>query len=133
MEIIFRLLKNDAFFPQEISRTSQTYRRQNHSACPACCAFLSRHARLPWHAQNMCGVTIVGTVLNTLKSSKSSQNMPSDGDVNSTEKTQCSKKKVLWLLHLCAMYFYCRNWKYTTENSLKSGSNGDKYGMLTKR
>ena len=57
------LLKNDAFFPQEITRTSQTYRRQNQSACPACCAFLSRRARLPWHAQKMCAVTIVGTVL----------------------------------------------------------------------
>ena len=66
MEIIFRLLKNDAFFPQEISRTSQTYRRQNHSACPACCAFLSRRARLPRHAQKMCAVTIVGTVLKML-------------------------------------------------------------------
>ena len=53
MEIIFRLLKNDSFFPQEISRTSQTYRRQNHSSCPACCTFLSRRTRLPWHAQNM--------------------------------------------------------------------------------
>ena len=60
MEIIFRLLKNDAFFPQEISRTFQTYRGQNHSACPASCAFLSRRARLPWHAQKMCAVTIVG-------------------------------------------------------------------------
>ena len=39
------------FFLQEISRTSQTYRRQNQSACPACCAFLSRRARLPWHTQ----------------------------------------------------------------------------------
>ena len=57
------LLKNDAFFPQEITRTSQTYRRQNQSACPACCAFLSRRARLPWHAQKMCAVTIVGTDL----------------------------------------------------------------------
>ena len=66
MEIIFRLLKNDAFFPQEISRTSQTYRRQNHSACPTCCAFLSCRARLPWHAQKMCAVTIVGPVLNSL-------------------------------------------------------------------
>ena len=55
--------KRRAFFPQEVSRTSQTYRRQNHSACPACCAFLSRRARLPWHAQKMCAVTIVGTVL----------------------------------------------------------------------
>ena len=45
------------------SRTSQTYKRQNQSACPACCAFLSRRARLPWHAQKMCAVTIVGTVL----------------------------------------------------------------------
>ena len=70
MEIIFRLLKNDAFFPQEISRTSQTYRRQNHSACPACCAFLLRRARLPWHAQKMCAVTIAGTVLERVKSGR---------------------------------------------------------------
>ena len=60
----FFLLKNDASFPQEITRTSQTYRRQNQSACPACCAFPSRRARLPWHAQKMCAATIVGTVLN---------------------------------------------------------------------
>ena len=57
-------MKNDASFPQEITRISQTWRRQNQSACPACCAFLSRRARLPWHAQKMCAVTIVGTVLN---------------------------------------------------------------------
>ena len=62
-EIVFHLLKNDASFPQEITRTSQTYRRQNQSACPACCAFLSRRARLLWHAQKMSAVTIVGTVL----------------------------------------------------------------------
>ena len=60
----FFLLKNDASFPQETTRTSQTYRRQNRSVCPACCAFPSRRARLPWHAQKMCAVTIVGTVLN---------------------------------------------------------------------
>ena len=40
--------------------------------------------------------------------------------------------QVLWLLHLCAMYLYRRNWKYTVEICLKSGSNGEKYGMLTK-
>ena len=51
-------------FHKKITRTSQTYRRQNQSARPACCAFLSRRARLPWHAQKMCAVTIVGTVLN---------------------------------------------------------------------
>ena len=28
--------------------------------------FLSRRARLPWHAQKMCAVTIVGTVLKYL-------------------------------------------------------------------
>ena len=56
-------MKNDASFPQEITRTSQTYRRQNQSACPVCCTFLSRRARLPWHAQQMCAVTIVGTIL----------------------------------------------------------------------
>ena len=50
-------------FPQEITRTSQSYSRQNQSVCPACCAFLSRRAWLPWHAQKMCAVTIVGTVL----------------------------------------------------------------------
>ena len=55
--------KNDASFPQEITRTFQIYRRQNQSACPACCAFLSRRARLLWHAQKMSAVTIVGTVL----------------------------------------------------------------------
>ena len=60
----FSSVKHDASFPQEITRTSQTYRRQNQSACPACCAILSRRARLPWHAQKMCAVTIVGTVLN---------------------------------------------------------------------
>ena len=65
-KLFFFLLKNDASFPQEITRTSQTYRRQNQSACPACCAFLSRRARLPWHAQKMCAVTIVGTVLKFL-------------------------------------------------------------------
>ena len=58
------LLRNDASFPPEITRTSQTYRRQNRSACPAWCAFPSRRARLPWHAQKMCAVIIVGTVLN---------------------------------------------------------------------
>ena len=64
LTVFFFLLKNDASFPQETTRTSQTYRRQNRSACPACCAFPSRRARLPWHAQKMCAVTIVGTVLN---------------------------------------------------------------------
>ena len=67
IEIIFHLLnllKNEASFTQEITRTSQTYRRQNQSACPTCCAFLSHRARLPWHAQKICAVTIVGTVLN---------------------------------------------------------------------
>ena len=61
---LFFFLKNDASFPQEITRTSQTYRRQNQSACPVCCAFLSRRARLTWHEQKMCAVTIVGTVRN---------------------------------------------------------------------
>ena len=59
----FSSIKHDASFPQEITRTSQTYRRQNQSACPACCAFLSHRVRLPWHAQKMCAVIIVGTVL----------------------------------------------------------------------
>ena len=35
----FSPVKNNASFPQEITRTSQTYRRQNQSVCPACCAF----------------------------------------------------------------------------------------------
>ena len=35
---------------------------ENQSACPACCAFLSRRAQLPWHTQKMCAVTIVDTV-----------------------------------------------------------------------
>ena len=61
--MIFHLLKNDASLPQEITRTSQTYRRQNQSTCPACWAFLSRRAWLPWHAQQMCAITIVSTVL----------------------------------------------------------------------
>ena len=57
--------KDNASFPQEIGRTSESlYKRQNQSACPACCAFLSHRARLPWHVQTMCAVTIVGTVLN---------------------------------------------------------------------
>ena len=56
-------MKNHASFPQEITRTSQTYRRQSQSAYRTCCAFLSRRARLPWHTQKMCAVTIVGTVL----------------------------------------------------------------------
>ena len=65
----FSSVKHDASFPQEITRTSQTYRRQNQSACPACCAILSRRARLPWDAQKMCAVTIVGTVLKCQASS----------------------------------------------------------------
>ena len=48
------------------ARTSQTYMRQSQSACPACCAFLSRRARLPWDAQKMCAVTVVGTVLKVM-------------------------------------------------------------------
>ena len=59
----FSSVKHDASSPQEITRTSQTYRRQTQTACPACCAFLSRRAQLPWHAQKMCAVTIAGTVL----------------------------------------------------------------------
>ena len=59
----FSSVENDVSFPQEITRTSQTYRRQNQSSCPACFPFLSRRARLPSHAQKMCAVTIVGTVL----------------------------------------------------------------------
>ena len=66
----FHQLKNDASFAQEITRASQTYRKQNQFACPACCAFLSRRLRLPWHAQKMCAVTIVGTVLNARRGFK---------------------------------------------------------------
>ena len=61
--MIFHLLKNGASFPQEKTRTSQTYRtwqETKQSACPACCA-----ENACWHAQKMCAVTIVGTVLNT--------------------------------------------------------------------
>ena len=61
------MLKNDASFQQEITRTFQIYRRQNQSACPAFCAFLSRRARLLWHAQKICAVTIVGTVLQQMR------------------------------------------------------------------
>ena len=60
-------MKNDTSFPQETSRTSQTYRRQNQSAWPACCTLLSHRARLPLHAQKICAVTIVGTVLKPLQ------------------------------------------------------------------
>ena len=56
--IIFHLLKNDASLPQDITKTFQTYGRQKQSVCPACCALLSLRARLPWHAQKMCAVTI---------------------------------------------------------------------------
>ena len=58
---------------QGITRTSQTYRRQNQSAWPACCAFLSCRARLPSHAKKICAVTIVGTVLKPLQIEKSCQ------------------------------------------------------------
>ena len=57
------MLKND----QEITRTSQTYRRQNQSAWPACCAFLSCRAQLPSHAKKIYAVTIVGTILKPLQ------------------------------------------------------------------
>ena len=64
IEIICHQLKNETSFSQEITRTSETYRRQNQSTCTACCAFLSRRARLiPWDVQKMCAVTILGTVL----------------------------------------------------------------------
>ena len=53
-------MRLDASLPQEITRTSRTYRKQNQFACPACWAFLSRRARLPWHAKKMCAVTIQG-------------------------------------------------------------------------
>ena len=57
------MLKND----QEITRTSQTYRRQNQSAWPECCAFLSCRAQLPSHAKKIYAVTIVGTILKPLQ------------------------------------------------------------------
>jgi len=50
------------FSTRNVTRTSQTYRRQNQSACPACYEFLSRRTWLPWHVQKMCAVTIVGTI-----------------------------------------------------------------------
>ena len=50
---------SDASFPQKITRTYQTYRRQNQSAWRACCAFLFRRVRLPLHVQKICAVTIV--------------------------------------------------------------------------
>ena len=62
-KLFFICWKTTHLFPKEITRTAQTYRRENQSACPACCALLSRRARLPWHAQKMCAVTVVGTVL----------------------------------------------------------------------
>ena len=54
--------KRRMFSTRNVTRTSQTYRRQNQSTCPVCYAFLSRCAWLPWHAQKMCAVTIVGTI-----------------------------------------------------------------------
>ena len=48
------------------ARASQTYMGQSQSARLGSCAFLSRRARLPWGAQKMCAVTIVGTVLKVM-------------------------------------------------------------------
>ena len=60
--------------------------------------------------------------------------MLSDGDTNSgtTTFTTTPSASIKASPFMC-MYFYCRNWKYTMEICPKSRSNGDKYGMLTKR
>ena len=59
------------FSTRNVTRTSQTYRRQNQSVCPGCYAFLSHRAWLSWHGQKMCAVTIVVTIpgkaLNSLR------------------------------------------------------------------
>ena len=78
--------------------------------------------------------SLIHLQLNTLKSSKSSQICRvMVMRIQALPRPLSHLLQVLWLLHLCAMYLYRRNWKYTVENCRKSGSNGDKYGMLTKR
>ena len=78
--------------------------------------------------------SLINSQLNTLKSSKSSQMCRVIViRIQALPRPLPHLLQVLWLLHLCAMHLYRRNWKYTVENCRKSGSNGDKYGMLTKR
>ena len=82
------------FSSRNVTRISQTYRRQNQSACPACYAFLLHRAWLLRHLQKMCAVTIVGTI---------------PGKALNSFRKPWLTKSLLWSINLGKLISYASN------------------------